>query len=194
MTWSNFLETIRHWFPPRRPPTLRVRPAPSRVAGRDERQFPTSTAVAAGRSVRPRASSRKGRRTSPPRRFIMLLPAGDPHLAGGDRPDGKDQHLWTFSESGQGLSFLRIKKRQDETLVLLYLATGWYELRRLGPPARPGGTPTVEPITAHEFEELAGLRKAQAWGTPMFQPGHANYQQALARIAELETKERAAST
>jgi hypothetical protein len=43
-----------------------------------------------------------------------------------------------------------------------------------------------------EFDELAGLRKARAWGAPMFQPGHGKYVEALARLNELEAKELAA--
>ena len=48
-------------------------------------------------------------------------------------------------------------------------------------------------ISDTEFEELAGLRKAQAWGAPIFRSGHPNHADALARIEELETKERAAA-
>jgi hypothetical protein len=94
---------------------------------------------------------------------------------------------------GTGGSFLRIKKLREETLVLSYFATGWYEIRRFRSPARQRAIPAAAPISESEFEELGGLRMAQGWGTPMFQPGHPKCQQALARLAELEAKERAAS-
>ena len=50
---------------------------------------------------------------------------------------------------------------------------------------------TFEPeaITCTEHDELAALRKAQAWGTPMFQPEHPRYAAAMARLAHLEAKE-----
>jgi hypothetical protein len=46
-----------------------------------------------------------------------------------------------------------------------------------------------EAITCAEYDELAALRKAQAWGTPMFQPEHPRYAAAMARLAHLEAKE-----
>jgi hypothetical protein len=52
----------------------------------------------------------------------------------------------------------------------------------------------VAAISTLEYAELAGLRKAQAWGAPMFQPGHGKYVEALARLHELEAKELAAAT
>lgn len=92
-----------------------------------------------------------------------------------------------------GRSFLKIKKLRDETLVLSYCASGWYEIRRLRSTAGQRAVPAAAPISENEFEELAGLRKAQGWGTPIFQPGHPKYQQTRARLRELEAKERAAS-
>ena len=46
-------------------------------------------------------------------------------------------------------------------------------------------------ITFTEYDELSALRKAQAWGAPMFQPNHPRYSQAIARLNQLEAKERA---
>jgi hypothetical protein len=46
-----------------------------------------------------------------------------------------------------------------------------------------------EAITCTEYDELAALRKAQAWGTPMFQPEHPRCAQAMARLKQLEAKE-----
>ena len=50
---------------------------------------------------------------------------------------------------------------------------------------------TEEPnaITFAEYDELSALRKAHAWGTPMFQPNHPHYQELMARLKELEAKE-----
>jgi hypothetical protein len=48
-------------------------------------------------------------------------------------------------------------------------------------------------ITCAEYDELAALRKAQAWGTPMFQPTHSRYEEMIARVRELEAKLLAAS-
>jgi hypothetical protein len=53
--------------------------------------------------------------------------------------------------------------------------------------------PAPQPISSVEHAELSWLRKAQAWGTPLFQSTHAGYSQAIARLRELEVKERAAS-
>ena len=44
-------------------------------------------------------------------------------------------------------------------------------------------------ITSAECDELATLRKAQAWETPMFQPRHPRYAAAIARLRQLEAKE-----
>jgi hypothetical protein len=44
-------------------------------------------------------------------------------------------------------------------------------------------------ITSAEYEELSALRKAQAWDTPIFQRGHAQYAAAIARVRQLEAKE-----
>jgi hypothetical protein len=43
-------------------------------------------------------------------------------------------------------------------------------------------------ITCTEYDELAALRKAQAWGTPMFQPEYPRYAEAMARLEHLEAK------
>jgi hypothetical protein len=104
----------------------------------------------------------------------------------------------------------------DETLVIYYAAPDRYGIRAAdGLRARgshpwphsherlqlsvepavalPGLTPVFAPITDEEFEELSSLRKARAWGTPLFQPNHPRYGQALARLQELEAKEQAAA-
>jgi hypothetical protein len=44
-------------------------------------------------------------------------------------------------------------------------------------------------ISLTEHDELAALRKSQAWGTPMFQPDHPRYAQSISRLRELEAKE-----
>ena len=95
--------------------------------------------------------------------------------------------------TGKPRSFLRIKKLRNETLVFSYFAAGRYEVRRHPSAARRRAVSGATPITENEFEELAALRKAQGWGTPLFQPGHPKYQQTLARLTELEAKERAAT-
>jgi hypothetical protein len=46
-------------------------------------------------------------------------------------------------------------------------------------------------ISFAEYDELSALRKAQAWGTAMFQAGHAKYAETIARMKELEIKVRA---
>ena len=53
------------------------------------------------------------------------------------------------------------------------------------------GVSACEPkhITLAEYNELAALRKAQAWRTPMFQPDHPQYAAAMARLSQLEAKE-----
>jgi hypothetical protein len=58
--------------------------------------------------------------------------------------------------------------------------------------ALQAAAPAARPINDVEFDELAALRKAQSWETPIFQPGHPNYHRTVARLAELEAKERAA--
>jgi len=45
-----------------------------------------------------------------------------------------------------------------------------------------------ETITSTEYDELAALRKAQAWGTRMFQPEHPQYAVAIARLEHLEAR------
>jgi hypothetical protein len=44
-----------------------------------------------------------------------------------------------------------------------------------------------------EYDELSALRKAQAWGAPVFQPGHDRYAEAIARLNALVAKELAAA-
>jgi hypothetical protein len=50
-----------------------------------------------------------------------------------------------------------------------------------------------ETITSTEYDELAALRKAQAWGTPMFQREHPQYAVAIARLEHLESRVLAAN-
>jgi hypothetical protein len=49
-------------------------------------------------------------------------------------------------------------------------------------------------ITCTEYDELSALRKAQAWGTPVFQPEHPRYAAATARLQHLEAKELGSAT
>ena len=142
----------------------------------------------------------------------MLPSAVDPELADTGRAHLKALELWTFSENERGVSCLRIKKLRDETLVIYISATGTHEMRRLRsqlpgqlrhakPPAdiqSLSGSGALEALTVvtiseNEFEELATLRKARGWDTPIFQPHHPQYRQAMGRLTELEAKERAAS-
>jgi hypothetical protein len=58
--------------------------------------------------------------------------------------------------------------------------------------ARPRVAAEVAPISDQEFDELAALRKARCWEAPIFQPWHPSYRQVMARLTELEAKERAA--
>jgi hypothetical protein len=101
------------------------------------------------------------------------------------------------------LLFLRIRRLRAETLVLYHFANGRRSLQRINsklislePCIRPGLVQPIRlaatPISETEFDELSALRKAQAWGAPLFQCGHAKYQQTIARLRELEAKERAA--
>jgi hypothetical protein len=90
-----------------------------------------------------------------------------------------------------------------ETLVMYYSSAGAYGIRlrpgRSGDSHSSANLPAIPPKVARgsvaisdaEYEELTYLRKAQAWGAPLFQPGHRNYAQALARLSELQAKERA---
>jgi hypothetical protein len=48
-------------------------------------------------------------------------------------------------------------------------------------------------ISCLEYDELSALRKAQAWGAPMFQPYHDRYEEAIARLNALVAKELAAA-
>jgi hypothetical protein len=105
----------------------------------------------------------------------MIYPAPD------ERVDPKEPPSWIITKIGAGSSYLRIEKLRSETLVFLCLTTAPYEEQHSG----------EGPISATEFEELAGLRKAKGWGTAIFQPGHPRYAGTMARMAELEAKERA---
>ncbi len=71
-----------------------------------------------------------------------------------------------------------------DTLAMYYMSSDEYGLRLRSPATR---------FTCAEHDELAALRKAQAWGAPLFQRAHPGYTAALARLAELEAKERAAA-
>jgi hypothetical protein len=62
------------------------------------------------------------------------------------------------------------------------------QVSRIGGQAQ--ATSAVPAISDDEFDELAALRKAQAWNAPMFQPSHPSYQRAMARLRELQAKER----
>jgi hypothetical protein len=88
---------------------------------------------------------------------------------------------------------LRFRILRDETVVIRPSTTGGYEIQRLRSTSRQEVAPAASAISEKEFEELAALRKAQAWGTPVFQPGHPLCQQVMARLTELEAKERATS-
>jgi hypothetical protein len=48
-------------------------------------------------------------------------------------------------------------------------------------------------ISCLQYDELSALRKAQAWGAPMFQPGHDRYAEAISRLNALVAKELAAA-
>jgi len=102
---------------------------------------------------------------------------------------------------------LRIKMQPGETLVIRYCAINGFRIRRRlsrvghrhrsATPARNlnrgADCGPATPISPCEFDELAALRKAQCWGTPLFQPSHPNYRRTMARLTELEAKERAVS-
>jgi hypothetical protein len=92
--------------------------------------------------------------------------------------------LQSITTNGGALSFLRVKKLRKGTIVLYHFANGHTALEQVGV-----AQASDEPISAREFDELAALRKAQAWGAPLFQPCHPNYQDALIRLKELERKE-----
>ena len=51
------------------------------------------------------------------------------------------------------------------------------------------GTGEPKAISFTEYDELSALRKAHAWGTPMFQPNHPRYEELMVRLKELEAKE-----
>jgi hypothetical protein len=88
-------------------------------------------------------------------------------------------------------------------LVLYYASPASYGIRLRSSTSDDGGfsvkplalpqdvAPAAGIISTAEHDELAGLRKAQAWGDPMFQARNAKYTGAMARLHELEAKERA---
>ncbi len=120
-----------------------------------------------------------------------------------------------FANGGPCVCYLRIRKLRDETLIE-YFEGGRHRIGRIaaagagealfsagtaasrsglkpaGSGARQEAVPAVAPITEDEFEELAGLRKAQCWCTPVFQPDHPDYGRAMTRLKQLEAKERRA--
>ena len=90
-----------------------------------------------------------------------------------------------------GIGELRVR---GESLVLYWASPAAYGLR---PTTRGadilGGVMSCrsavqDPISISEYDELTALRKAQAWGTPMFQPFHPLYAKTLTRLSELESK------
>ena len=96
------------------------------------------------------------------------------------------------------------REYRGEALVMYVASPGMYRTRldvhRAGsdlhltniPAAQPRKVQLPSAINDSEYEELAGLRKAQAWGAPMFQSGHPKQKEALARLNELQAKECAA--
>jgi hypothetical protein len=104
--------------------------------------------------------------------------------------DLKRLQSWTIAKTSRGPSFLRIEKQRAETLVVLCLSNVRYEVQQQGSTALESVAPVAAPISDREYEELAGLRQGQGWGAPMFQPWHPKYPQTMARVSELEAKER----
>ena len=97
---------------------------------------------------------------------------------------------WAISRISTGPSFLRIEKLGNETLVVLCLTTIPSQvLRRRRTTALTSSPTSVLPISESEFDELASLRQAQGWGTPIFRPGHPKFERTMARLAELEARE-----
>jgi hypothetical protein len=93
--------------------------------------------------------------------------------------------LQSITTNGGAISFLRIKKLRKGTVVLYHFSNGHTALEQVG-----AARVSDEPISAREFDELAALRKAQAWGAPLFQSNHPKYHDTLIRLKELERKER----
>jgi len=84
--------------------------------------------------------------------------------------------------------------RPHADILVLYLSSpSSYSVRLQSAPGlcvtRQDAAIESATITTAEYDELAALRKAQAWETPMFQPGHAQYRAVVARLRQLEAKE-----
>jgi hypothetical protein len=123
---------------------------------------------------------------------FMIFTAPANRLAYFSGVEPKAPQSWTIAKTSAGSSYLRIEKLRNETLVVLCLTTARYEgQQRRTPKMRQVAAAGAAPISDGEFEELAGLRRAQGWGTAIFQPGHPKYERTMARMAELEAKERA---
>jgi hypothetical protein len=91
---------------------------------------------------------------------------------------------------------------QPDAFVLYYASAATYGIRasprrRTLPPGE-----SIRDLAPHvrstprdggfaEYQELATLRRAQAWGTPLFHADHPDHAAALARLRELEQRERA---
>ena len=85
--------------------------------------------------------------------------------------------------------------RESQTYILvMYCSSATSYGIRLGdrmgdfPCSRNPVSRAQRTISFAEYDELSALRKAQAWGTPMFQVGHAKYAETIARMNELEIK------
>jgi len=123
----------------------------------------------------------------------MHFPGLSDRQSNAARPDSKRLQSWRISEISHGPSFLRILTQPEEIQVVLYLCPERCDVIQQGLTVRQSLTSAAVPISDKEFEELAGLRLAQGWGTRIFQPGHPNYQKTLDRMSELEAKERLAA-
>lgn len=84
--------------------------------------------------------------------------------------------------------------RPHADILVLYLSSASRYGVRLqsapGPCVMPQHNAIEPAITGAEYDELTALRKAQAWETPMFRPGHAQYAAVVTRLKQLEAKER----
>ena len=61
-----------------------------------------------------------------------------------------------------------------------------------GAQARKEAMSQQELLDPLEYDEWTVLRKAQAWGAPLFETTHPEYHQTMCRLQELESKVRAA--